>query len=179
MPSPMVMICDASSSGIVNPYSCCIASWISTNASESRPSCSKDRLGSSTTAASERPIRLTRMFLMSSNVNSCTGMRFLLLGRKARELGSGKRPEARELLGCGLAAGFEEQVGEMELPPGRGAESRRDRHVRERRMPLARGELREVHHLEQRVEHPRARLALGLLGRRLTRPRRQRVAADQ
>ena len=42
---PMVVIRSASSSAIVKPYSCCIASWISTNASESRPIASNVAFG--------------------------------------------------------------------------------------------------------------------------------------
>ena len=67
----------------------------------------------------------------------------------------------------------------MEVAPAAGAEARRQRHVGHRRVADAVVELREVHHLEQRVEHARA--ALGRLGRRglLARPRGQRLAAHE
>src|SRR4051794_7570245 len=122
-------MCSASSSGIWKPYSCCIASWISTNARESSPRSSNDWLGS-LTVSSGTPIRLTRMPFASSNVNSRAAMYYLLHR-------SGQGLESGQLLLGGLAARFEEQVGEMEVPPARRAEARRDRDVGARGVPFA------------------------------------------
>ena len=65
-----VVIFSASSSGIVKPYSCCMASWTSTKASESRPMSSKRRgWVVDRRRPPVSPTRSTRIRLRSSKVN--------------------------------------------------------------------------------------------------------------
>src|ERR1700682_794209 len=129
-----------------------MASWISMNASESRPMSSNVASRSSTTSASGRPTRSTRIRLRSSNSNFvCSG--------NAVSFGSGfqidrcaERLQCGQLLQCRSASGGEEQVGEVEVSPMGRPETRRDHHVGELGVTGAGLELAEVHHLQQRVE---------------------------
>ena len=149
----------ASSSGIVKPYSCCMASWISTNASESRPIDSNVASGSSTTSSSFKPDPLDEnpLDVIEGERLSCHQLLLYASGH-----GYGLRPgqglEGRELLLRRSPARHQEQVREMEVPPARRAETRSDGHVGQVGVPDARVELRQIHHLEQRLQHARAPL---------------------
>ena len=157
-PAPTVVISSASSSGIVKPYSCWIASWISTNASESSPMFSNVASGSSTTFSSGRPTRSTRMRLTSSNVNVWSPLAPPPTLVTAANCGRASDAERGQLLLGRLAAG-----GRGTGPPGRSRASspgpKRGVTDDVGRAPRARSLVSscdEVHHLEQRVEHARA-----------------------
>src|SRR5262249_55506021 len=152
-------------------YCCWTASWISTNASESRPIDSKVVFGSSTTSLSGRPMRLMRMSLRSLKVNCCA-TKILLLSNEAvlstrgprpaglvllitlcmSELRPGEGAQVRQLLLGGPAPRGQEQVGQVEVAPDAGTELRRHHHVGPGRVPDAGVHLRQVHHLQQRLQ---------------------------
>src|SRR5262249_6793957 len=153
-------------------YCCWTASWISTNASESRPIDSKVVFGSSTTSLSGRPMRLMRMSLRSLNVNCCA-TKILLLSNEVvlssprtaglvllitlcmGKLRPGEGAQIGHLLLGGLAPRGQEQVGQVEVAPAARPEPRRHHHVGPGRVPDAGVQLRQVHHLQQCLQHPR------------------------
>src|SRR5438128_9852227 len=67
----------------------------------------------------------------------------------------------------------------MEIAPRRWAEPRRHDDVRPRGLPLARFELAEVHHLEQRIEGSRPRQPRRLGRDVASRPGLERLPGDQ
>src|SRR5688572_24793808 len=106
--------------------------------------------GSFTTWSAGSPIRVTRMVLRSSNVKlSATDAPWVWASLCRMRPGQGV--ERGQLRARGLAPRGQEEIGQMEVAPGRGTEARGDDHVGQGGMAHAGVHLGEVHHLEQGV----------------------------